>query len=62
MVRRRSRQGKVLIWCREFSHYARQRMGQKLMERVQDLEEDRIPARKARNWKIGGPKKKDDET
>ena len=31
LVRRMDRQGEVLIWCRECSEYARQRMGPKLM-------------------------------
>ena len=32
MVRRMDRQGEVLIWCRQCSGYARQRMGPKLMK------------------------------
>ena len=31
LVRRMDRQGQVLIWCRKFSGYARQRMGPKLL-------------------------------
>ena len=73
-VRRMYRQGEALIWCTKCSGYARQSMGQKLMncckseqvgtkeygkmlKRIQVLEDGRIFAKEAKNWKIEGHKK-----
>ena len=71
-VRIMDRQEEVLIWCRKCSGDARQRMGPKLLQaganghkrvqkklrRIQILEEGRMPANEARNWKIEGQEKK----
>ena len=68
VVRRVDRRRKALIWCRQCSGYARQRMGPKLMncckpepmgtqgygkipKMIQVLEDGRVPAKEARNWR-----------
>ena len=74
LVRRMDGQGEVLIWFRKCSGYARQSMEPKLMnccrpdagtqefcnmiKRIQVLEEGRVPAKEAKNWRIGGEKKR----
>ena len=73
LVRRMDRQGEVLIWRRKCSGFARQRMGPKLMKccrpeqmgtkefgkmlkLIQTLE-GRVPAKKAKDWRIDEKKK-----
>ena len=64
LVRRVDRQFEVLIWCRKCSAHARQRMGQtlmnccKMLEGIRILEDGRVPAKEAQNWKIEGKKRR----
>ena len=73
LVRRTDRQEDVLIWCRKYSGYARQRIGPKLInccrpeqmgtkEFWQNAEkqtlEGRVLAQEARNWRIDVKKKR----
>ena len=71
------RQEEVLIWCRKCSEYARRMepklvncckpepMGSKefgkMTKGIQTLEEGRVPAKEAKNWRIDGEKAKNYE-